>query len=233
MGRGKRLAGPLIDEPRPRASKGDWKPFEPAIVVAHSFARPIPDTTQSFSAVLEGRRSRLGSAVTWEQIADLLWFAVGARGREDEGRAGLPVRWSATPSAGGLGCVHLVCIGETGSRPRLYDPIEHRLIEIEAAGEAVARLNREEVECLLGRASGCTIRLVADWSKLSAAYENAESLMFRDAGALAATLMLCATWLGLTACPLGVVGQSLVEPLGLPSDRFRAVGAIQIGRAEE
>jgi len=132
-----------------------------------------------------------------------------------------------------LGCLHIVCVAETASRPRLYDSIEHRLLEIEADGEAVARLNREAVESLLGRASGCTLRLMADWSKLSAAYENAESLMFRDAGAMTTTLMLCATWLGLTACPLGFVGQSFVEPLGLPTDRFKAVGAIQIGRAEE
>lgn len=227
------MAGPLTDEPRPRASTGDWKPFEAAIVVAHRFARPVPDTTQSFSAVLESRRSRLGSVVTWEQIADLLWFAVGARGYEAAGRAGLPVQWSATPSAGGLSCLHVVCIAETASRPRLYDSIEHRLLEIEADGEAVTRLNREAVEILLGRASGCTLRLMADWSKLSAAYENAESLMFRDAGALTTTLMLCATWLGLTACPLGFVGQSFIEPLGLPNDRFRAVGAIQIGRAKK
>ena len=171
--------------------------------------------------------------MTWEQIADLLWFAVGARGYKAAGRAGLPVQWSATPSAGGLGCLHIVCVAETASRPRLYDSIEHRLLEIEADGEAVARLNREAVESLLGRASGGTLRGRGGWGKLSGAYENAESLMFRDAGAMTTTLMLCATWLGLTACPLGFVGQSFVEPLGLPTDRFKAVGAIQIGRAEE
>ncbi len=208
---------------------GDWRPFEPVIVATHQFARPVPNATVSFGKILEDRRSRLGGPVTWDQVADVLWFAAGARGFGSVGRAGLPIQWSATPSAGGLNCVQIICVGEDGSRPRLYDPFEHRLFEIEADGEAIARANREAVAALVGQAGGCTLRLVADWGKLSTAYDNAESLMFRDAGALVATLALCATWLGMTACPLGLVGEDLVLALGFPTDRFRAAGAIQIG----
>src|SRR3546814_4488976 len=59
------------------------------------------------------------SPVAWPRIADLLWFAAGVRGYHPVGRAGIPIQWSATPSVGGLGCVHVVCLADDGSRPRL------------------------------------------------------------------------------------------------------------------
>jgi hypothetical protein len=229
---GKHLAGHPTEEPRPREPTGDWSPFEPVVVAVHEFARPVAKATISFNEVLEARRSRIGGPVTWSQVADLLWFAAGARGYGSVGRSGLPIHWSPTPSAGGLGCVHVVCLAEEASPPRLYDPFGHRLLEIRADGKAVSRANRQAVAALVGTAGGCTLRLVVDWGKLSAAYDNAESLMFRNAGALMATLGLCATWLGMTACPLGLVGEDLVSALGFPADRFRAAGAVQIGNVE-
>lgn len=230
MRRGKRLAGTRINEPQPRRSTGGWSPFEPAVMAVHDFARPTVKPTASFAEVLETRRSGLGGPVAWPRIADLLWFAAGVRGYHPVGRAGIPIQWSATPSAGGLGCVRVVCLADDGSRPRLYDPFEHRLLELDIEAEFVAAANRETVKAVVGKAAGCTLRLIADEVKLSAAYSDAESLMFRDAGALVATLALCAVWLGMTACPLGFLGDDLVPKLGFPADRFRGVGAVQIGR---
>lgn len=230
MRRGKRLAGTRINEPQPRRSTGDWSPFEPVVMAVHDFARPTTKPAALFAEVLEARRSSLGGSKTWSQIADLLWFAAGVRGHHPAGRAGLPIQWSATPSAGGLGCVRIVCLADNGSRPRLYDPFGHRLLELDVEAGFVAEANREAVKAVVGAAAGCTLRLVADWAKLSAAYTDAESLMFRDAGALMAMLALCATWLDMTACPLGFLGDDLVPKLGFPADRFRGVGAVQIGR---
>jgi hypothetical protein len=63
-----------------------------------------------------------------------------------------------------------------------------------------------------------------------AVYENADSLILRDAGCLVSTLCLCAEWLDLAACPLGFLGEDMVTPLGFPRPRFRAVGGVQITR---
>ncbi len=50
-----------------------------------------------------------------------------------------------------------------------------------------------------------------------AAYENAGSLILRDAGCLVLTLCLCAEWLDLAACPLGFLGEDMVSPLVFPT----------------
>jgi hypothetical protein len=223
------LAGNLINEPRPRVPVGPWTRFAPPIGPEHVFPRPQDVPNYEFGDVLESRRSALGASLSWSRIAELLWFAAGIRGSHSHGRAGLPVQWSATPSAGGLGCVQIVCISDYDTRPRLYDPFGHRMFELLADQQHVAAANRRTVEALLGEFQGTTLRFIADYSKASAAHCNAESLLWRDAGALLATIGLCATWLGMTACPLGFLGQDLLPSLGFPADVFQGVGGVQIG----
>jgi hypothetical protein len=66
----------------------------------------------------------------------------------------------------------------------------------EVAGGLRAYANREAIKAAVGADRGCTLRLIGDWTKLSAAYSHAESLLFRDAGCLSATIGLCAAYLG-------------------------------------
>jgi hypothetical protein len=74
--------------------------------------------------------------------------------------------------------------------------------------------------------------LAADASKLDACYDHADSLMWRDAGALAAVICLVAAALDLEAVPVGRTGDKIVRAVGLPS-AFVGVGAVHIGRRRE
>ena len=224
------MAGIRINEPRPRERPLGWSPFILRSVSSENLVRPVGPPVRTFSDVLEGRRSAVGASIDWPNIADLLWYAAGQRGFAESGRAGSPIGWSPTPSSGGLHCVQIFCISDDASPPKLYDPIAHRFLILTADGALVREHNRREVYATTGAERGCTLRLVGDWSKLSAAYEHAETLLYRDAGCLAATVCLCAEWLWLTACPLGFLGDALLPLLGLPAERFRAVGAVQIGK---
>ncbi|WP_153041057.1 hypothetical protein [Paraburkholderia monticola] len=70
--------------------------------------------------------------------------------------------------------------------------------------------------------------LVADMAKPKAAYENGESLLLRDAGALLQTLALATEWCGLGFCPLGILGNEVVSALPA-NEQLLAVGAAAIG----
>lgn len=223
------MVGPLIKEPIPRKAPGEWEPFFPKAIATHVFDRPTASSEVSFSEVLESRRSKLGGQVSLSEIADLLWFSIGARGFHDTGRASVPIQWSPTPSSGGLAGISVVLVSEDSPMQCLYDPIAHRLLELEVNSDEVARTNAKEVRAVVGSYSGCTLRMLADAQKYSVAYENPESLIYRDAGAITSTLCLCANWLGLTSCPLGFLGNDFIRQLGMPPDRFLAVGAVQIG----
>jgi hypothetical protein len=181
--------------------------------------------------VVRARRSELAGPIGWSHVAELLWHAAGSKGYAHSGRAGLPIEWRASPSAGGLHPIRLVCINDDADyRARLYNSIDHAFHVLDVDGKNIVAKNTSAVAAVVGAHRGCTVRLIADITKVAAAYENPDSLVLRDAGCIVATLCLCAEWLGLAACPLGFLGEEMVSPLGFPEPRFRAVGGVQITR---
>jgi hypothetical protein len=225
------LAGIRTDEPYPREEPLSWEAFQPASLETEPLGRPRSPGPRDFADVIRSRRSRLAGPVAWSRVAELLWHAAGSNGYADSGRAGLPIEWRVSPSAGGLHPVRLVCINDDADfRPRLYNSVDHAFHILDVDGEDIAAKNAAAVAAVVGARRGCTVRLIADIGKVAAAYENADSLVLRDAGCLVAIFCLCAEWLDLAACPLGFLGDDMVSPLGFPQPRFRAVGGVQITR---
>lgn len=223
------MAGIRIDEPAPGTGPGRWTDFAPAILGTETLPTPTRPPERPFTEVLRARRSRLGAAVSWGRVADLLWYANGATGEATVGRAGLPVARRPAPSPGGLHAIHAVCINEAGDLPRVYEPASHCFHALKVDAREIGMRNAAAVTAVAGAHRGCTIRFIADLAKASAAYRAPESLLLREAGCLLTIHCLCAEWLGLTACPLGFLGHDLVGSLGFPTDRFLAVGGVQVG----
>jgi hypothetical protein len=71
--------------------------------------------------------------------------------------------------------------------------------------------------------------LLGDLTLVDAAYANPGSLLWRDAGALLATLHLCAASFGLGFCPLGVLGNGLRAAIFPDLDRVVACGTAAVG----
>ena len=229
---GKPWVGMLIKEPLPRHAPLAWAPHQFDVVKTEVLARPCDPSSRTFADVIARRRSTVGDPINFSLVAELLWYAVAWKGHAPSGRAGLPIAWSASPSSGGLQSISVICIPDDSSAPRLYDPKNHAFLLLRASGERVCLENRAAVLSVTGSQDGCTLRLIGDRSKLFAAYENAESLLLRDAGALLATICMCAEWLGLSACPLGFLGDAMLPLLELPGERFQGVGGIQISSAK-
>lgn len=168
--------------------------------------------------------------MSWDDVGRLLWHGCRTLEPAGRGRAGIKTEHRASPSAGGLHPVSVVChLRGDDTPPRLYLPRTHQFAVLDGAELGCGADNDHDVQQLLGTVNGCTLRFVGDLDKVRAAYENPESLLWRDAGALLATLCLTAEWLGLTAAPLGLVGTQHVRSLGFPTGRFAALGALQIG----
>lgn len=219
------MAGILTDEPVPRAEPGAWSEFWPSAARIETPPPPTERPQRSFWDVLQARRSAIGGPVTFQQVADLLWYAM-APTPMGVGRAGLAVEHRPYPSAGGLHCIRLLMIDSESGHVALYEPVGHRFHALDVPG--VVEMNDAEVETLVGRKGGCSLRLIADLQKAHAAYQAPESLLLRDAGCLMATVALCADWLGLEACLLGGLGSSIVAQSGFPDHLFSGAGAIQI-----
>jgi hypothetical protein len=91
-------------------------------------------------------------------------------------------------------------------------------------------LNAVSVAELAGAREGTTIQFIADPARYRACYDNAETLIWRDAGAMLAVVALVATALGLASTPLGRHGDEIVQAAEI-GDHFLAVGGIHVSSA--
>lgn len=188
--------------------------------------RTIREPDASFLQVLRSRRSEIGSDVGVQDVSSLLWHATALRERRGDGRFGIPWESRPAPSPGGLHPIRIVVLplnDETIAGE--YLPDHHSVAPIDP--EAL-RANRVSIAELLCAAAGTTLQFACDESLVEACYQHAPSLMWREAGALATTISLVATSLGLTSVILGRIGKDILSAAGV-DERFAGVGAVHIG----
>jgi phage-related tail fiber protein len=107
----------------------------------------------------------------------------------------------------------------------VYDDRSHSLVPV---SQAVLNLNRTSVAEILGANAGTTLQIAADRALVEACYANSSSLLWREAGALAATISLVAAALRLEATLVGRTGESIVRAAGFPAE-FSGAGAVHLG----
>lgn len=218
---------PIDDEPRPilppqattRANfpgNGDLELPKP---------RFLPDV--GFSEALGARRSAISGRVSQRQLGDLLFHVMRERCR-GPGRFGVPWVGRASPSAGGLHVLSILCIPVEENDPvGVYDPSSHALELVEDSAP-LRNANSASVNSLCSAVGGTTLQFIADIEFLESCYENSASLLWRDSGALAMTICMVATSLGMTSVVLGRVGSTLLDGVNF-SDRFVGGGAVHLG----
>ncbi len=218
---------PIDAEPSPRFGAeaarraplpSEWTPLP----------RTIRETNAAFLDVLRDRRSAVGGPVGLDDLSSLLWHATALRARRADGRFGIPWESRPAPSAGGLHTIRVVVLPLDGTaQAGEYLPDHHALAPIDPNG---IDANRASVAEMIGVTTGTTLQLACDLDLLAACYDNPETLMWRDAGALAVTIAFSATALGMASVVLGRTGAGVLNAAGI-DQRFAAVGAVHVGAA--
>jgi hypothetical protein len=191
-----------------------------------------PPPTSSFTTVFEDRRSvRTMTAAPLREIINVVAYATRARFVLAEDTLQRTRRPS--PSSGALHPIEVVIVDWRGA-PRImhYDPLAHQLDILVPKGlNNLYELAHAAGE-IVPHARGTTVVLLADAARVAAAYDNPQSLLWRDAGALLQTLFLAATAFRLAFCPLGILGHEVVQALGLKK-RITAAGVAMIGHPSD
>jgi len=220
-----------LKEPRRREVN---LPYEPYRFAARRITYlPIPpETVQSSSCletVLQRITRRAFAPIGAAQLGTLLWFSAKTHARH---RQQTSIHWEhrPAPSAGGLHPIHLLIIPVVADEGRvsLYDPHAHALIELEAGTDLPTRHFVEKLSAVVHPGEGTIIWFAADFDKTLARYEAGESLVWRDAGALAATIGVVAEAMDLNCCAIGLSGDDWIATV-LPSPRFGGVGGCVVG----
>lgn len=225
---------PDLGNPRPRSEALHYGPLRWPEVARASLAEPVPcgdagvsPEDRSFLEVIATRRS-VRELDTLDRIALGKWLYSSHRVQQmQDAELGFALTRRPSPSAGAIHPIHLV-IGEPGAkRWTRYDAFTHELVEFEshiAPGEVHGAMQH-----LVDARSATLVLLVAEVGKTAAKYEDCASLIWRDAGALLATMGLSAHCYGLGFCPLGATGSPWAERL-LEQRGLAGVGAAFAGR---
>jgi hypothetical protein len=111
----------------------------------------------------------------------------------------------------------------------LYDSLGHSLGQLALASRAPYRRLHALVNTLLPLGASVVVWFVADFGRTLARYRHGESLVWRDAGALLATMNLVAEALGMNCCALGATGDPWVSRMLQAGTTVRGVGGCLIG----
>ena len=217
-------------DPRPRETSLVYDPFAFPDAAADYLDVPALTMQPGFWTVLSRRTCRR----TFRQIGRrtlgaLLWYTAKSIG-QSRTPAGHIWERRYSPSAGGVHPIHIVIqLSEpTASQLMRYDPIGHALCDLGKNPDACRSL-REYANGVLDTQSGAVLWLIGDFNKTAAIYENAETLVWRDAGALIGTLCLVSEALDLNCCPLGICGDAALRSLLALPEGVHGVGAVVVG----
>jgi nitroreductase len=219
-----------LPEPIPRKQELTFRPFE--------FRRrsvdylPIPNAFPEalLVEVFKRRRSRRHfEELQRPALSALLWIAA----KTDVAKllpSGFLWQHRGAPSAGGRHPVHVLVLSTVDREPtaRLYDPIAHALIELEILETPLISDFLKTLDAVVPLGAGTVFWFVAEYSRTLGRYEDGESLVWRDAGALLAAFCLAAEAAELSCCPFGLTGDQFVRSL-FRNEILGGVGGLVVG----
>jgi SagB-type dehydrogenase family enzyme len=215
-------------EPGPRAiQRPAMCGLVTATVEALSTPRGTPPSVDFFE-LLEARASIMPTTpLSKAGLSKLLWCSSRCHSTWPD-QNGIERQRRPYPSAGGIYETALIIADTSQPRTWCYDAVTHALRGIEPRRDSLEAFV-QGVQAI-GTGHQCTTLVAAVHTcALNEAYEHAESLVWRDAGALLATLHLTAMALGLNSTILGILGAELVESLPSTCGQFKAAGVLAVG----
>lgn len=176
---------------------------------------PVPEgeSSEPFFEVLDRRATRREfGGISQENLSSLLWHAAKVKSSKIL-EAGHVWQHRPAPSAGGRHPLDLLIITRINRelQVQIYDPIAHALKDLNLPSprpmENLIRFLQDNFET--GQA--VILWFAAQVQKTTSVYRNATGLIYRDAGALEATVALAAEALGLNYCSIGITGEPWIS----------------------
>jgi SagB-type dehydrogenase family enzyme len=218
-----------LPEPVPRAVELPFEPYRFPQKARRLLSVPQNVTSAPCLEILHNRRSRRSfKPIGEEKLSSLLWFAAKTLRTHYE-PSGFGWQHRPAPSSGGRHPIYILVL--TYGNPAavsVYEAEGHALIEFEPLEPRGPTALVEGLQAILPQQSGTVLWFVADYPRTWSRYEHGESLVWRDSGALLATIYIAAEALGLNCCAYGAVGDVWITRI-LPTSRFVSVGGCVVG----
>lgn len=216
-----------LGNPTPRAQVHTYRPV--TWPVGSSLPLPTPHciTMPTLDVATASRRSEREFAAPSDATLGALFWHTARPMRCVPSPMGFEIEQRPVPSAGAIHPIHLILQLPDEAGWGLYQPAQHRLAVLENVRETLRPLV-EQCEGIVPRGGGRLMLFVAEPGKTAAKYENAESLVWRDAGVLQGALALTAAALEMNFCLLGITGNPWIARLA-EEGKLMGVGAAILG----
>lgn len=218
----------ILNSPSPKQSSEVYIPYKWQIQHVQALNIPIEDIQITLGKALKLRKTRrFFELITIKQLAHFLWFSCRV---QDTGNdvLGFSITKRPTPSAGAIHPIHvLVHLGD-GYWWR-YNAFQHSLIRVDEHWLDAHKVYLSAKE-VIDPGQGLAMLFLAEPGKSAAKYNQPESLIWRDAGAMLGIMSLVAEGIGLAFCPLGINGEFDTEFLD-QQHKLVGVGMAMIGGA--
>jgi len=221
----------MFSNPFPKKEEDQLSAFiypiiETVVLYAPDYIEPI-----DFWDVLKNRRSsREFQRLSLNEISKILWMSakVHKLNVQDNGYI-LTQRPNA--SAGARHPIDIIVLSpilNSSVSFYYYNPFEHSLNKLNLEDNFIQQL-RIHVNSILDVNDSTIIWFIAHPSRTEAKYDDAVSLIWRDAGALIQTIQLVCTSLKYNSCAVGTLGEPFISKMFSKSGRVFGVGGIVIG----
>lgn len=217
-----------LGNPFPRIQPLTYRPIEWPIEEVFFLPPPLEgNLLPPMRSVIESRRTRreFGSLDHY-LLSEWLWL-VAREMVAGHSRLGFALTQRPAPSAGAIHPIHIVLSLPEMDGWQLYLPDKHALALLSQPNQT-RDVVRNELLPVLDIQSGIVIRLIAEPGMTAAKYENADSLVWRDAGVLTGQMALVAEAFACNFCPLGITGNEWCASLKL-EDCLAGVGLAVLG----
>lgn len=204
-----------VMDPHPKPRSEVFSPFEYPVVQWSFFSNEYTRDEQSFLDVVFNRRSEVGTnTVPRDILSRLLSLSTRISASIIDGQ-GYVVTKRTAPSAGGRHPIDLLVLAVDGEdRPTVsyFNPVSNAIGRLNVDSSHVMRFY-DAIGSTIPLDKASVIWFSIQASKTEVKYEYAQSLIWRDVGALLYCIQLMATFLGCKSCPVGT----------LASDEFKGL----------
>ncbi len=218
-----------MNNPFPKDNEGKARNF--VYPISHTIMLEVPKEKKEpnlFQAIKDRSSIREFNPITVERISAVLWYSarIVAYTIQDNGYI---LSKRPSPSAGARHPIDII-VALPGSIREFfyYNPMNHTLnkldLDANLASEFIMHINH-----LLDSASATIVWFIAHPDRTEAKYNNSESLIWRDAGALIYCFQLVCTALEVNSCPLGTLGDPYIHDLFKDYGHTFGVGGLLIG----
>ena len=220
-----------MKNPQPKPTEERVTSFDYPIQHSVKLSKNIDPLPARFDEVITSRKSqRTFAGISLQQLSNILWYTAKVKQTFVQ-ENGYILTHRGTPSAGARHPIDMLIINEelfNTNLPHYYNPFEHSLNRLSVSEQTVMNF-LTHVDEVVPTTNATIIWFVAHPERTAAKYENPESLIWRDAGALINSIQLTCAALNINSCAIGSLGEPYISDFFNHQDGILGTGGMLIG----